>query len=87
MTTETPAPPRLAVQVGAFALYDNARQLRDRLEAAGFTPIYIQSVPSDSGGGSLYRVRIGPVESVAQGDQTVADVGRQGVGEALLVVE
>jgi peptidoglycan lytic transglycosylase len=82
-------PPRLVVQVGAFARYENARQLRERLERAGFNPIYVLQTSPDSaaGAGPLYRVRIGPVADVEQGDRLVADVGRQGIADALLIVE
>ncbi len=81
--------PRLSVQVGAFARRENAFQLRDRLERAGFNPIYVQSLPADPGPGAnaLYRVRIGPVSTVEQGDRLVAEVGQQGVIDAVLIVE
>jgi rare lipoprotein A len=81
--------PRLSVQVGAFTRRENAIQLRDRLERAGFNPIYIQSSPPDPAPGvnPLYRVRIGPIATVEQGDRLVAEIGKQGVTDALLVVE
>lgn len=80
---------RLTVQVGAFQRYENAVLLRDRLERAGFASVSIQSTPADPARGAtpLYRVRIGPVPTVERGDQLVAEVGRIGLTDALLVVE
>jgi rare lipoprotein A len=85
--TTTP-PPRLSVQVGAFNRYENAINLRERLERAGLNPIYIQP-PAQPGptANAIYRVRIGPLATVAQGDQVVTEVARHGVPDALLVVE
>lgn len=81
-------PPRLSVQVGAFSRYENAIHLRERLERAGVNPIYIQppseAVPTAN---AVYRVRIGPLATVAQGDRLVTEVARHGVPDALLVVE
>jgi rare lipoprotein A len=77
-------PPRLSVQVGAFSRYDNAATLRDRLQRAGFNPIYIQR---PDGAAKIYRVRIGPIETVERGDKLVLEVSRYGVTDALLVVD
>lgn len=81
------SPPRLAVQVGAFSHYENAANLKRRLESAGITSVYIQ--PREGGAlvQPLYRVRIGPIATVARGDELVAEVARYGVADALLVVE
>ena len=79
------SPPRLSIQVGAFRQYQNAVDLKDRLERAGFGPVYIHSPASATG--DLYRVRIGPVADVAHADQLVADVARHDVADALLVVD
>ncbi|BAU46758.1 rare lipoprotein A [Sulfurifustis variabilis] len=86
--TEPHAGPRLSVQVGAFTRHANAVALRDRLERAGLAPIYIQAAGDAAGGATpLYRVRIGPVASVEQGDRLVEEAGRQGVPDALIVVD
>lgn len=83
------APPRLSVQVGAFSRYENATSLRDRLQRAGFTPIYINSPAAETAGdgATIYRVRIGPLATVEQGDRMVSDVARFGIADALLVVD
>lgn len=83
------SPPRLAVQVGAFRQWDNAVNLRTRFARAGFQAYIEPPVPDAAAGPAptLYRVRIGPVESVEHGDRVVADAVRQGVADALIVVE
>lgn len=82
-------PPRLSVQVGAFSRYENAESLRDRLQRAGFGPIYIQRPNTGAAGNAatIYRVRIGPVATIERGDQLVLEVARYGVTDALLVVD
>lgn len=79
-------PPRLSVQVGAFSRYENAASLRDRLQRAGFSPIYINS-PKANDSPTIYKVRIGPLTTVEQGDRTVSAVARFGITDALLVVD
>ncbi|HLF24025.1 MAG TPA: septal ring lytic transglycosylase RlpA family protein [Burkholderiales bacterium] len=83
------APPRLSVQVGAFSRYENATNLRDRLQRAGFAPIYINNpgAATVGDGAAIYRVRIGPLATVEQGDRMVSDVARYGIADALLVVD
>jgi rare lipoprotein A len=63
------APPRpvaLYAQVGAFGVEDNALRLRDRLAAAGISQVMVRA--DVVGGRTLYRVRIGPIDSVAAYD-------------------
>lgn len=84
--------PKLYIQVGAFRTWDNAVNLRTRLERAGFRPIFIDSVllptvDSDSKPERLYRVRIGPLKSVADGDRLASTVGAHGVSNPMMVVE
>jgi rare lipoprotein A len=94
-------PPRLYVQVGAFSQWDNAIQLRSRLERAAFRPIFIESTllparetarPQDPGSGvqdhrRVYRVRIGPLTNVAEGDRLTTELARHGISNAQIVVE
>jgi rare lipoprotein A len=87
-STDRKTVPRLSVQVGAFAQHANAVALRDRLERAGLAPVYIEPPVETSGAtAALYRVRIGPVASVEQGDHVVEEAGRQGIADALIVVD
>src|SRR5215472_4692397 len=60
-------PPALYVQAGAFADAHNAQRLLERLQAAGLMSAFVAS-PLQSKS-HLYRVRIGPVGSVAEFDQ------------------
>jgi rare lipoprotein A len=87
-STDAPAP-RLSVQVGAFGRYQNAAQLRDRLRRAGFDRVYIEppAATATNNVATIYRVRIGPVATVEQGDRLVDEVARYGVADALLVVD
>ena len=84
--------PKLYIQVGAFRDWDNAVSLRTRLERSGFRPIYIDSVllPTVDSNGKpqrLYRVRIGPLKTVEEGDRLAGTVGAHGVRNPMMVVE
>lgn len=80
------AVPKLFVQAAAFREWDNAEGMRTRLERAGFKPILVQSAINESQG-RVYRVRIGPVASVEEGDRLTESLTRQGVRDPLIVVE
>ena len=56
------------IQVGSFGEEENARRLADRLGDAGYTA---RLYPHRSGGGLMYRVRVGP-ESSREGAEEVA---------------
>lgn len=60
-----------AVQLGAFGAEADAKQLRDRLRAAGFDG-YVDSIPSN--GRPLWRVRAGPVAERAAAEQLKAQI-------------
>jgi rare lipoprotein A len=83
--TET-GTPKLYLQVGAFKEWDNASALRTRLERAAFRPIFVQSTLAENQA-RLYRVRIGPVASVEDGDRLTRQLAEQGVADAQIVVE
>jgi rare lipoprotein A len=82
---EAPAPPQgppvtahsdLFIQVGAFSSLENAHRLRDELRSHGFSKL--QVAPTRARGQTLYRVRIGPLESVDATDhaaQQLAGIG------------
>jgi rare lipoprotein A len=78
-------PPTLYVQAGAFADADNARRLLGRLQAAGLANAFVLSPPE--GKARLYRVRVGPVGSVAQFDQLAARLATLGIGDARLAID
>ncbi|MEK9662434.1 MAG: RlpA-like double-psi beta-barrel domain-containing protein, partial [Alphaproteobacteria bacterium] len=77
------SPTGIYVQAGAFGKLENALRLRDRLYDIGQTQISRFPV----GDAEVYRVRIGPLASVADADATLAEVIGVGVTEARLVVE
>ena len=81
--TETP-PPTLYVQAGAFALPENAKGLLLRLQQAGLTNAFVlPPLP----GSRLYRVRVGPVSSVADFDALAARLATLGVPDARLALD
>jgi rare lipoprotein A len=78
---ESPAP-ALYVQVAAFAERDNAQRTLTRLQAAGLDNSSIAS-PVE-GRSHLYRVRVGPVHSVADFDAVAARLAALGFPNARL---
>lgn len=74
------------VQVGAFRYFVNAQEMRARVQGAD-----IRGVEVDRGtthdGEPLYRVRIGPLDGVAEGDRIAARLRRAGIGPAQIVAE
>jgi rare lipoprotein A len=83
--TAAQPPPALYLQAGAFADQQNAQRLLTRLQAAGFERAFI-ALPLQTGA-HLYRVRLGPIESVAQFDQLTARLAALGVPDARLAIE
>jgi rare lipoprotein A len=71
------------VQAGAFANRDNAGRLSDRLKSFGPSSV----TPVTVGGQQLYRVRLGPLASVEEGDRTLGLVVNSGHPEARLIVD
>ena len=78
-------PPALYVQAGAFADQQHAQRLLARLQAAGLERVFIASPLQN--GTHLYRVRLGPVESVAQFDELTARLTALGIPDARLALE
>ena len=83
--TSAQPPPALYVQAGAFTDQQKAQRLLARLRAAGLERAFI-ALPLQNGA-HLYRVRLGPVESVAQFDELTARLNALGVPDARLAVE
>ena len=78
-----PASNRIFVQAGAFASYESANSVRTALASLG--PVAITTV--DVAGRPLYRVRVGPVESVPRAETTLAMVIARGHTEARIIVD
>jgi rare lipoprotein A len=74
---------RYYVQAGAFAQRENAELLKDRLSDAGDPSI--SSI--DRNGELLYRVRIGPFDSVDAADTALARLSGLGGSDAKIVVD
>jgi rare lipoprotein A len=84
-SAESP-PPTLYMQAGAFADPQNAQRVLDRLHAAGLSSAFILT-PLDGSKTRLYRVRVGPVTSVADYDALAAKLARLGFADARLAIE
>jgi rare lipoprotein A len=80
-TAELP-PPDLYIQAGAFADAANAERLLARLQAAGLQGAAV--APPLVTKSRLYRVRVGPVTSVAQFDELAARLNALGIADARL---
>jgi cell division protein FtsN len=77
------SPTGIFVQTGAFSKLENALHMRDRVYGLGPTQISRFRVA----GVHLYRVRIGPLKTVAVADATLNRVTDAGVEDARLIVE
>jgi len=78
-------PPALYLQAGAFADAHNAERLLARLQAAGLASAFV--VLPGQGKQTLYRVRLGPVASVAQFDELSARLAALGIAGARLALD
>jgi len=86
LTRSAAAPvPTLYVQAGAFADEHNAQRLLSRLQAAGLPAVFVAAPLAASA--PLYRVRVGPVGSVADFDRIAARLNALGVAQVRLAVE
>jgi len=83
-TSEAP-PPALYVQAGAFANQSNAQRVAERLHAGGLRSAFIVTPPDGKPG--LYRVRVGPIGSVAEFDQLAVRLAELGFADARLAVD
>ena len=75
--------PGMFVQAGAFSQFANAHRVEAMLRPVG--PVQISQV--DGGTGRMFRVRLGPVRSVAEADALLARVVASGINEARIVVD
>ncbi|MFQ6021384.1 MAG: septal ring lytic transglycosylase RlpA family protein [Acidiferrobacterales bacterium] len=80
-----PSAPRLYLQVGAFTSWENAVRLRARLNRAQLGLIHIQSELQDNV--RFYRVRVGPLASIAESDRLAQRAAEYGVPDAHVIVE
>lgn len=73
------------LQIGAFSTHNRAEEVRERLAAAVTDAVLI--VPFERPDGRLYRVRVGPLASVAYGDSLAERLESLGFYDAHIVVE
>jgi rare lipoprotein A len=78
-------PRALFIQAGAFSDPKNAERLMDKLRGGGYGKVFIRD--NEIAGRRMYRVRIGPVSSVAEFDRIVAALERVGVNDAHLALD
>lgn len=77
--------PTLYLQIGAFASRDNAEQLRRKLSDAHVSGIHISETLSNQR--PLYRVRIGPLASVAEADRMAGELVRHGIANPRVAID
>ncbi|OGT51292.1 MAG: hypothetical protein A3E84_04265, partial [Gammaproteobacteria bacterium RIFCSPHIGHO2_12_FULL_42_13] len=72
--------PQLYLQVGAFAIANNASHLTLKLKHLTSRNVRVLHT------GHLYRVQIGPLHSVSESDHLQAMISRDGLGHAITVI-
>ncbi len=82
---EQEQPVRFHLQVGAFSDLRNAEDMRDRLRYLIKEPVDI--LEGRQNGRRLFRVRIGPLVSVAASDLIVRTLSDAGIGDYLVVFD
>ena len=80
-----PVPRALFIQAGAFSDPTNAERLMEKLRGGGYGKVFVRD--NEIAGRKMYRVRIGPVPSVAEFDRIVAALERVGVTDAHLALD
>lgn len=77
------APTQIYVQAGAFGQLDNARRLAEKL--GKFANANVE--PVNYSGKMLYKVRLGPLDSVRAADNVLSKVLANGQSDAIIVVQ
>ena len=85
MTKSAYDPLRFFIQVGAFSELIRAENLRDRLDVLGSRLVNISKAVIT--GKTLYRVRIGPLDSIEYADQIVTQLGGIGIDEHQIIID
>lgn len=83
VTMQQVRPTSIYVQAGAFAEYNNANRARTKL--SGLAPANISQTGIDRQ--PMFRVRLGPVTSVAEADRLLERVAASGYPEARVIVD
>jgi len=80
-----PADIAMYLQVGAFGEQGNAQKLADKLTGSGISNVQVHESAGETP--KLFRVRIGPLDSVDEYDRLALQVEGMQIGEAHLAVE
>ena len=80
-----PVPGALFIQAGAFSDPKNADRLLEKLRGGGYGKVFVRD--NEIAGRRMYRVRIGPVQGVAEFDRIVAALERVGINDAHLAFD
>ena len=84
VVTQRPVTPNnIYIQAGAFGNRDNADRLATKLGSLGSTEVQ----PVNYGGRVLYKVRLGPLDSVPAADNVLNRVLASGQSDAIIVVQ
>jgi rare lipoprotein A len=75
----------LFLQVGAFSNRDNAKRLSSKLQNANIGDIHIME--ASNAYGPIYRVRIGPLDSVDEADRLSSTLESQGYASTRVVID
>ncbi len=73
------------MQAGAFSDPANAERLAEKLRGGNYGKVIVRD--DQIAGRRMYRVRIGPVPSVAEFDRVVAALERAGINDAHLALD
>lgn len=86
-TAIRPRPGRetLYLQVGAFSQRDNAARLKQRIRRTELGRVVVTT--GRSGSGPVFRVRLGPLDSVLHADRLARQLRRQGIETGHIVRE
>ena len=85
VTSPGAAATALFVQAGAFSDPANAERLAEKLRGGRYGKVIVRD--DQIAGRRMYRVRIGPVPSVAEFDRVVAALERAGINDAHLALD
>jgi rare lipoprotein A len=75
----------LFIQAGAFSDPQNAKRMQEKLAQGDYGKIFVRD--DEIAGRRMYRVRIGPIKSVAEFDRIIAALDRDGIRDAHLALE
>lgn len=74
---------RIYVQAGAFGQIDNANRLAQKLASVGNATVE----PVSYAGRTLYKVRLGPLDTVPAADKVLSKVLASGQSDAIIIVQ